>query len=170
MHIADLLRTGWRPQDGVALAILAQLRHEVKSYVVRAVHGTQKFDSHEFEVGGDKHNNSPRKEAPTKAKIEAGCLEGQGRQAPTLRRNNTPQRDGDRFGLQAAGMPQMPTMPKISLLAPLGENGHVVSDLLSDEAGDGNADGSPHASPRVFKSPDAKGQEDLTVTKNLSMR
>ena len=55
---------GWRPQDGVALAILAQLRHEVKSYVVRAVHGTQKFDSHEFEVGGDKHNNSPRKEAP----------------------------------------------------------------------------------------------------------
>ena len=170
MHIADLLRTGWRPQDGVALAILAQLRHEVKSYVVRAVHGTQKFDSHEFEVGGDKHNNSPRKEAPTKAKMEAGCLEGQGRQAPTLRRNNTPQRDGDRFGLQAAGMPQMPTMPNISLLAPLGDNGHVVSDLLSDEAGDGNADGSPHASPRVFKSPDAKGQEDLTVTKNLSMR
>ena len=53
MHIADLLRTGWRPQDGVALAILAQLRHEVKSYVVRAVHGTQKFDSHEFEVGGE---------------------------------------------------------------------------------------------------------------------
>ena len=100
--------------------------------MVRAVHGTQKFDSHEFEVGGDKHNNSPRKEAPTKAKMEAGCLEGQGRQAPILRRNNTPQRDGDRFGLQAAGMPQMPILPKISLLAPLGENGHVVSDLRSD--------------------------------------
>ena len=38
-------------------------------------------------------------------------------------------------------MPQMPTMPKTSLLAPFDESGLVVSDLLSDEAGDEKADG-----------------------------
>ena len=98
----------------------------------------QRFDSHDVAVGGDKHD--PREEDPTK-EMEAGCLEGQGGQDTTLRRNYESM---DRFSLQAAGLPEMQTVPKTSLLAPLdkeGESSLVMSDVLSDRAGDESADG-----------------------------